>query len=238
MDMGIQGDAFDTNHGRDPRGFPALFFVRLSLSKAAKAQKCRKEETMQRKNFTTAIALVVALALVPAAGTVHAGKNKNAGCGIDLGPETRNYDDHVSKRDIETVIDAAAGDVVTATVVVQGVVDLDTYQVEIAFDPEKLELLQVSKDAPVSGFENILESKGGQCLGYESVDESGGVVNIANSLVGRDSAQAPDGSGVIAVLRFKILDDRPAFLNLENVVFMDSASNRDTISALANAKIE
>ena len=76
------------------------------------------------------------------------------------------------------------------------------------------------------------------------MENTPGKVNIANALTGSDEAQAPEGSGIIALLKFKVL----AFgsdikLTLSNVKYMDTEGSNeplviDDITTLDGAAID
>ncbi|ETR64813.1 MAG: hypothetical protein OMM_15308, partial [Candidatus Magnetoglobus multicellularis str. Araruama] len=64
------------------------------------------------------------------------------------------------------------------------------------------------------------------------------MINIANSLVGQDTKQAPEGSGIIAIIKFKVLDDQSNnAITLSNVFYVDSNITKDVITHLNHATI-
>ncbi len=163
---------------------------------------------------------------------MFADPNAGAGCGIDLNAETRNYDPGLSDADIESAVAAPKGSIVTVAVVAKGVTDLDTYQVEILYGPQILEFV-ASSSGGSGEYPSFLESKGGAAMGFRAVKTQEGLVNVSNTLVGSDPGQAPDGSGIIAVVQFKVLEAKTTELELQNVHFLDSAQATDRIAALS-----
>lgn len=91
--------------------------------------------------------------------------------------------------------------------------------------------------------ENMLKINGGATIGFQAVENTPGKVNIANALTGSNKDQAPEGSGIIALLKFKVLScGSDILLTLSNVKYMDSdGSNEplviDEIVSFTNALI-
>ena len=187
------------------------------------------------KYATFCLAIAVLAFCVPT--TLLAGPNADAACGLDLNPETRNYSKEVSDTDMDSAAQAQKDGMIAVAVVAQGVADLDTYQVEVRFDPQVLEFVAGSQGDPVMDYANFLESEGGAAMGFRAVKTEEGVVNVSNALIGSDPGQAPEGSGIIAVLHFKILEEKPAELNLQNVFFLDSAQETDAVLQLSGAVV-
>ena len=157
------------------------------------------------------------------------GPNADAGCVLDL-----NY----TTAEIESFRIVEQEDTFWLAVLAQDVYNLDTYQVEIRFDPARLSFLQGAAENPMGGFDNLLKTEGGQTLGFQAVLSSAGVVNVANSLVGSDEDQAPEGDGLLALLKFKVLDaSANTDLVLENVSYIDCFGQEDTPSHIFDAAV-
>ncbi len=166
----------------------------------------------------------------------------NAGAALDMDISTRDYDDDISNNDIENTVSASIGDVVTVGVLAQNVSNLDTYQAEISFNPQRLQFMGGAEDNSFNGISNILKKNGGKTIGFNAVFNAEkndlGTVNIANTLSGTDCAEAPEGSGVIGLLNFKVLDNLPDNnLTLSNVFFIDCNDKQDEIANLMNGSI-
>ncbi|GEM_PF-4317566 len=121
-------------------------------------------------------------------------------------------------------------------VVAQEANNLDTYQAEVNFDPVRMVFMGGYEDYPSEGIVNFLKKRGGTSIGFQAVKAADGKINISNALIGNNTDQAPEGSGIIALLKFKIADEAPNnFLKLSNVVFLDSWGNSSFITE-ANLK--
>jgi hypothetical protein len=156
-----------------------------------------------------------------------AGPNGSASCAVDM-----NY----TTQKIESNLKAKMNDNIWIAIVAQNVTNLDTYQVEVKFDVNRLKFLGGVEDNSMSGIVNLLKTNGGQTIGFQTKERRAGTVNISNALVGTDSKQAPEGSGIIALLNFKVLDAKPDNgLLLFNVHFLDSKQFDDNILNLKNA---
>ncbi len=162
---------------------------------------------------------------------------------LDMDIFTMNYDDTVSNTDIDSELTACEDDEVWVAVVAQAVTDLDTYQVEVGFDTGRLEFLQGIEDDPsgatcgVGGTENLLKKNGGTSVGFQAVEQTAGTINISNTLTGSDCNEAPEGTGIIALLKFKVLDADPdALLTLGNVFFVDCSSDNESVTDLQNGR--
>jgi len=160
-----------------------------------------------------------------------------AGAAIDLDLSTTNYDPIISDTDIESTRNVLKNETILIGVVAQGVKDLDTYQVEVVFDPACLKFIQGYEDYQPRNIINVLNNNGGTTVGFKCIETNPGRINIANALAGNDTGDAPDGSGIIAILKFKILscnNSEPIEILLENVFFQNSSGNNRPINNLTN----
>ena len=159
----------------------------------------------------------------------------NAGVALDMIISTRNYDDTISNTDIESTVSIPANGEVCIAVVAQGVANLDTYQVEVTFDTDMVEFIGGAEENPFGGIINLLKKNGGETVGFQAVESVAGTVNIANSLAYEDCDQAPEGSGIIALLNFRVLDADPDNqLTLGNVFFVNCIGYEEEITNLTN----
>ncbi|MCP4105962.1 MAG: hypothetical protein GY749_10560 [Desulfobacteraceae bacterium] len=165
-----------------------------------------------------------------------AGPNSSAGCALDMDYTTHDYDPHISSKDIETAITAQANDEIWVAVVAQNVINLDTYQAEVDFDIKCLEFMEGYEDNPLGGIDNLLKKNGGTSVGFSVTEKRPGTINIANSLIGDDETEAPEGSGIIALLKFKVLDCTSDHrMTLSDVNYLDSGGTDDSITAFINS---
>jgi len=150
---------------------------------------------------------------------IHAGPNASAGCALDLDYTTRAYDPGITATDIESSIEAAADDEIWIAVVAQNVTKLDTYQVEVNFDTSRMVFLGGVEENPSEGIYNFLKSNGGTTIGFQAVEYIAGTVNVANALVGIDTAEVLDNNSNNQLI-------------LSNVHYLDSEHTDDPIVTL------
>jgi len=156
----------------------------------------------------------------------------NNGILIDMDISTINYEDI---NDVESELSVHENDEIWVCVVARGVTDLDTYQVEVFFDTGKLQFLEGAEENPIGGIKNLLKKNGGTTTGFLAVEKTPGTVNISNTLTGADCNQAPEGSGAIALLKFKVLSAGPnSELTPDNAFFVDCTGNNKEITELRN----
>jgi hypothetical protein len=164
--------------------------------------------------------------------------NTEAGCALDFNYTTRQYDTAVSQTDIESTIMATSGDQLMIAVLAQNVKNLDTFQAIINFDPLLLQFIGAYNEISIDEKFNLLTINGGSAPFFMSSIEAPGTLNISNALAGNDTNEAPEGTGIIAFVKFKVLDDNiNNILSLSNVFFMDSSGAKDAILNLSNATI-
>ncbi|MEA1954638.1 MAG: immunoglobulin domain-containing protein, partial [Campylobacterota bacterium] len=161
----------------------------------------------------------------------------SSGVAIDLDYTTNGYDqDTVTHTDIETSEVVSTNTEKWIAVVAQNVENLDTYQVEVSFDASRLALIATAEDNSFGGLHNLLKKNGGTTIGFQAVETGAGIINISNALVGTDEAIAPEGTGLIALLKFKALDaDTNNTINLQNVHFVNSSGSNALITNHINA---
>ncbi len=137
--------------------------------------------------------------------------------------------------EIESEISVCQEDEIWIAVVALNVTDLDTYQVEVSFDTDKLEFLEGAEENPMGGINNLLKKNGGTTTGFLAVEDVPGTVNISDTLTGADCDEAPEGSGVLALLKFKVLSaGTDAELTLGNTFFVDCTGDNQGITDLRN----
>ncbi len=196
---------------------------------------------MDKKTFGTGLAVISILFFIfhLSAAPAWSGPNLGAGCAIDLDLATTDYDSGVSEKDIEAFKTVEANEEFWIAVVAQNVENLDTFQVEVNFDSAKLSFVKAAEDNPLQGIDNLLKKNGGTTIGFQAILIADGVVNIADSLIGSSTDEAPEGSGVIALLQFRALPGiSDTQLTPDNVFFLDSVTTSDSPGTLSSAAIE
>jgi hypothetical protein len=172
------------------------------------------------KSITKYFILFIIIFQTPA--LILADQLSKPGCSIDMNIQTRSYETEVSSVDIEPSTTAYMNDTITLAIVAQEVSNLDTYQLDVTFDPSKLVFLKGYSEVPSYGIQNFLKTNGGSTIGFQAFEKSSGVISIVNTLVGKNMDQAPEGSGILAILRFKLLEDGQSQIQLKNIHFLDS----------------
>ncbi len=146
-----------------------------------------------------------------------------AGAGIDM---------DISTADIDPAVTASKDDEVWVAALAQGVTDLDSIEVNVNFDPTKAQFIEGKEDGP-DGTKNFLKQNGGTTIGFRCFETSPGSIMIMNSLSGNNTDEAPDGSGPIVYLKFKVLDvDSDNELTLDNVSFSNSGGEKENVTDL------
>ena len=190
------------------------------------------------KNLALMVSVLFCLLAITALpSNSFGGLNSLAACSLDMDITTSQYESEISTVDIESNVDAGIGEMIIVGVIAQGVRDLDTYQVEVRYNISELQFIEGYEDDPMTGIENLLKTNGGTSIGFQAKEKEPGLVNIANTLIGKDQTQTPEGTGVIALLRFKVLKDGPSTLTLTNVHFVDSFQKEDIIKNTIDGNI-
>ena len=107
------------------------------------------------------------------------------------------------------------GDTFTQTIEVQNATDLASWQIDIAFNPEVLEVVDISEG-------DFLEQDGTDALFLG--EQSPGKISVRQVRVGPVSGVS--GSGVLVELTFKFVSFSEALLGLHNVRLSDSSGDR------------
>ena len=149
--------------------------------------------------------------------------NNSRGIAIDMDIFTHQYTSYISTIDIESQIVPQVYQEILIAIVVQNMTNLDTYEIEIAYNPDCLIFKNGYEDSPMQGINNILKQNNGHTIGFQAVEISKGRINIANSLAGIDVNEAPEGSGIIGILKFQIVNNRSSHhISISNVHLLDT----------------
>jgi len=91
------------------------------------------------------------------------------------------------------------------------------------------------EDNPSEGIENLLKKNGGETTGFQAVENISGTVHIENALAQQDCDDAPEGTGIIALLKFRVLDtNQDNQLTLGNTFFTDCNDNQEEVTDLTH----
>jgi len=159
-----------------------------------------------------------------------------AGAAIDLSMASQQYSNDNIYQDIDSQIIAQTGQDIHLGIVAFGVENLDTYQIEIVYDPNQIAYVKNSESEG-----SFLQKNDGQTIGFQMTEIKPGILNLVASLIGSDSHQAPDGTGLLANMAFKILPTSDSndeiFLRLSNVYYINSCRLTEKIVNLSHALI-
>ena len=155
-----------------------------------------------------------------------AGPNQNARIVVDLDPSTPAIDSILTMPSTGTVLVAVRS---------TGVVNLDSYEFHLTFDPRILSFGFGVEDAPFSGITNVLKTRGGSTIGFQCglVAGSASTLDIANTLIGTDTAQAPESDGILAIVSFNVLGAYRCTLSVSNAVVATSDRVFDNLAMVS-----
>ncbi|MCK4653479.1 MAG: PQQ-binding-like beta-propeller repeat protein, partial [Candidatus Cloacimonetes bacterium] len=159
------------------------------------------------------------------------GPNENAGIVFDLDATT------TGNQNLTGIPSQPTGTYIRVDVYCTDVVNLDTYEFEVIYNPTELEYVSSSATNPITYEGNILESNGGTALGWMVDSSTPGVLSIAYTLAGNDPLEAPEGEGLIADIVFLSLVDTYGTLSFGDVYFYDSYGVVDLITNKGAASI-
>jgi hypothetical protein len=163
------------------------------------------------------------------AAALNAGPNAGARLCIDL---------DISTPQIDSVKPAATGSLM-AGIVCKGVVNLDSYSFDIAFDTAVLSFSTAVEDNPLAGLKNILKKNNGQTLNVNIGLKNGcaDTINFNNTLIGSDSAIAPEGDGLLGIVLFEVRKSAPCSVSVRKAIFLDYEGDKDTTMAVAGGRL-
>ena len=110
----------------------------------------------------------------------------------------------------------AVGDIFTQMIEIRDVTDLTGWQMDIAFNPEVLEVVAISED-------DFLEQDGGDAQFF--YEHSPGKIVVRQVRIGAPLSGV-SGSGVLVALTFRFVSFSEALLGLHNVRLSDSSGER------------
>jgi hypothetical protein len=183
---------------------------------------------MRKGEYRMTSSVVKAMLSVMVAGTLAiGGPNKSAGLFIDLAPMSPGIDSMGSR---------AVDSNFVAGVAIHGANKLFDYQFFVVYDTAQLRFISAIKgnsDSP-----NFLESNGGAIFfaAKRSLDDSTRIL-IAGSLMGDDTAQCIDGSGILAFVTFKKRNSDTTSLFLKKPIVENCDLAADTECPTYGAKV-
>ena len=110
----------------------------------------------------------------------------------------------------------AVGDEFTQTIQIQGATDLASWQMDVAFNPEVLAVVDISEG-------DFLEQEGEDALFFN--EQSPGKIAIRQTRLGAPLSGV-SGSGVLVVFTFRFVASSEALLGLHNVRLSDASGER------------
>lgn len=171
-------------------------------------------------NRFSAALLVVCLALAP---RVTAAGNADAVLALDGVPATEALD---------TLAAAPVGGKWTVALRVKGANYLDSYACELGFDSTVVAPQAGSLSDSVLAPVPFLESRGGTAIWLARPSRgASNRISIAATLAGSDSTHSPQGSGVLAILVFRVLKQGKSRLEILHPKLLDWRLALDTTMA-------
>ncbi|MCK4654134.1 MAG: right-handed parallel beta-helix repeat-containing protein, partial [Candidatus Cloacimonetes bacterium] len=156
---------------------------------------------------------------------IFAGPNENAGITFDLNATT------YGNQNLLQIPTPNQGSYIRLDIYAQDVVNLDTYEFEVVYNPTRLQYIASSPSNPITYEPNFLTINGGQALGWMVDTSIPGVLSIAYTLTGSDTLEAPEGEGLIADIVFQTLTNESTYLSFGNVYYHDSYGTTDEITS-------
>jgi hypothetical protein len=181
-----------------------------------------------KKLFIFIISLIIA-------SNVWAGSNEHSGCSIDMDVTTHLYTDAISPKDIEVSTSAEKDNIIDVGIVGNNINNLYGYEIRVKFDPEKLQFIRAVEEEASTGLVNILKKhQDAETTWMPATLIEDNTLSISNALKGSpDEGIAPDGSGILAIITFKVLDTAP-----ENVIRISNAQYVDIQGAADNQQAD
>ncbi len=170
--------------------------------------------------------------LLLTAALAWAGPNENALVSMDMDPASFG-----STEVQDTVYSSVEEETFTVYVVVDQVDNLDTYTFSLAFDTTKVAFQSIAGDDGVR--DNVLTTRGGStcCWMEDYRDGAFDTVFVGYTLQYADTAEAPEGFGLIAAVEFSsklAVPGDAVDIALLSATLLDSEGEGDNIAALSS----
>ena len=159
------------------------------------------------------------------------GPNEDAGIVFDLDATT------YGNQNLTSIPSQPAGTNIRVDVYCTDVVNLDTYEFEVIYNPTELSYVSAYATNPITDEPNILTTNGGAAIAWMIDSSTPGVLSLAYTLTGNDPAQAPEGEGLIADIKFQALVDTYGTLSFGDVYYYDTYGVVDLITDTGTATL-
>lgn len=120
-----------------------------------------------------------------------------------------------------------ANELVKIDIYVESASNLDTYEFNMIFNPLELEFVEAHQNQPITTEKNFLIKNAGTTIGWTTYLKSDGLLNIANTLVGNNLEDTPNGEGLLAHVVFRALTITSGKILFENIKFLDNTGILD-----------
>jgi len=178
-----------------------------------------------KKGRTLAKTMILVLGMILFfSSMIFAGPNENASIVFDLDATT------YGNQNLTIIPSQPVGTYIRIDVYCTEVQNLDTYELEVIYDPTELVYVSAFATNPITFEPNILTTNGGTALGWMVDASTPGVLSIAYTLAGTDTLEAPEGEGLIADIVFQVLSTVGDSLTFGEVYFFDSFGLMDILT--------
>jgi hypothetical protein len=120
-----------------------------------------------------------------------------------------------------------ANELVKIDIYVESASNLDTYEFNMIFNPLELEFVEAHQNQPITTEKNFLIKNTGTTIGWTTYLKSDGLLNIANTLVGNNLEDTPNGEGLLAHVVFRALTITSGKILFDNIKFLDNTGILD-----------
>ena len=159
-----------------------------------------------------------------------AGQNNAAGIRIDF-----NYTQS-GNQGVNSTIPQTIGTVIWLEIHAVNTSNLDTYEFDLHFNNAELVLNAAYEDNPFSGENNLLKKNGGSTIGFGATN-TGDQINVRNTLVGNQGDNSPDGTGLLALLKFTTIATASGSFTFTSGKWYDNNGVLDNCSDIGDASL-
>ncbi len=164
------------------------------------------------------------------ASAALAGPNAGAVLAVDLAPATIAVDSTGT---------AAVDSAVWIVVRIDSAQGLAGYGFNLGYDTARLVFVQARPDSIPAGWVNFLTGPGGATAGFvgQIARHDSTQISIANTLTQADSAQAPNGGGLLALIEFQPKAAGAAHFTLSAIQLLDWRQQLDSLAGGSGATL-
>jgi parallel beta-helix repeat protein len=175
---------------------------------------------------------------IPTGSYVQSEPLPSVGMALDLDISSHSYENSISETDIETSINLETNKMFLVGVIIQGAKNTDTVQIEINYDADRLEFIEGDETMPEQGITNFMNQNGCESIGFNITERWPGKINVSAATIYSESEQAPVGSGILAILQFKTMDEEyNNNIYLSDGYLIDCNDNEIPLITTSNATI-